>query len=109
MTASTQSSTKVEAAQFLEALLRPATPDSFLERRPMVGGETVGRAWYRVGDLRQHGFETALLLHLDGKANAYYGVCPRIGRGGTAADVSQATAIWFDEIKKPAPDIPPFS
>lgn len=98
-----------EAADFLESLLRPATPDSYLEIRPMQGGDVIGRAWHRVGDLRSNGFETALPLHLDGKASVYYGVCPRVRRGGTGEDVSQAVAVWFDEITRPAPDLPPFS
>jgi hypothetical protein len=75
----------------------------------MFGGEPIDRAWHRVGDLRNRGFENALPLHLDGKVNIYYGICPRIGKGGTAEDVSQATSIWLDEITKPAPDLPPFS
>ena len=94
------------AADFLEALLRPATPDSYLEIRPMRGGEVVERQWHRVGDLRQYGFSRALPVHLDGRANAYYAVCPRVQRGGTGADVSQAVAVWFDEITRPAPDLP---
>jgi hypothetical protein len=97
------------ASDFLEALLKPATPDSYLEIRPLPDGEHQYRAWHRVGDLRQHGFERALPIHLDGKVNIYFGACPRIGKAGKAEDVSQATAVWFDEITKPAPDLPPFS
>lgn len=103
--------TPVEAqgAPFLEALLRPATPDSYLEIRPLPDERNRHRSWHRVRDLRNTGFEAVLPFHLDGKSNIYYGVCPRVRQGGTGADVSQATAIWFDEISRPPPDLPGFS
>jgi hypothetical protein len=98
-----------QAGPFLEALLKPATPDSFLEIRPLPDTKSLNRRWHRVGDLRRDGFDKALPVHLDGQASIYFGICTRIGKGGTASDVSQATAVWFDEITRPAPGIPPFS
>ena len=55
------------------------------------------------------GMVAALPFHLDGKANIYYGICPRVRQQGTADAVGEAVGVWFDEITRPPPDLPRFS
>ena len=99
-----------QAVLFLEALLAQADPRHYLEIRAITPQGKVTQYYHRVGDLFEQSMASALPLHLDGKANIYYGVCPRAREEGTASAVEMATAVWFDEITKvPPPDLPPFS
>jgi hypothetical protein len=89
--------------------LAQANHSHYLEIRAITPQKEITQHYHRVGDLFDKGMATALPLHLDGQANIYYGVCPRTREEGKASAVEIATAIWFDEIRKPAPDLPPFS
>jgi hypothetical protein len=100
---------EVQAVPFLEALLDQASHAHFLEIRAITPLGKVDQHYYQIADLFDRGMAVALPLHLDGKANIYYGVCPRAREEGTANAVETATAVWFDEITRPAPDLPPFS
>lgn len=91
----------VQAVPFLEALLAQANQGHYLEIRAITPQGKVRQYYHRVGDLFDEGMASALPLHLDGKANIYYGVCPRTRKEGTASAVEIATAVWFDEITKP--------
>ena len=99
-----------QAVPFLEALLAQANPSHYLEIRAITPQGKVSQYYHLIRDLFDKGMASALPCHLDGKANIYYGVCPRTRQEGTARAVEIATAAWFDEIKKvPPPDLPPFS
>jgi hypothetical protein len=99
-----------QAVPFLEALLAQANHSHYLEIRAITPQKEITQHYHRVGDLFDKGMVAALPLHLDGQANIYYGVCPRIRKEGTASAVAVATAVWFDEITKvPPPGLPPFS
>ena len=78
--------------------------------------DSVGKKnFFKLSQLRQRGFQTALPGHLDGKENVYYGAAPRFEprQAGSEADrgdaVNLATSLWLDEITLPPPDLPPFS
>ena len=102
-----------EAAEFLEALFHGAPDDHYLELRPITprgaSKKEVSRSYHTIRDLKDGTNILASSIALDGKMNNYYGVAPRKRKGGTADDVGVAGAIWFDEITRPAPDLPPFS
>ena len=98
-----------QAVPFLNALLHQANPSHFLELRTITPEGRVAQYYHLVGHLLDGGMAAALPLRLDGEANIYYGVCPRTRRRGTRDDVESATAVWFDEITRAAPDLPPFS
>lgn len=95
------------AAQVLQALFQEAPHHLYLEVRPISpeGGVVAGTwAFFPLRQLQRYGFDQALPTHLDGKANVYFGVCPRVRQGGTAADVALATCLWVDEVRKPWPE-----
>jgi hypothetical protein len=104
-----------DAVPFLEALLTGVPGNQFLEIRTIAKGGASRKRFHAIDTLREQGIATALPLYLDGKENIYYGVAPRYERREAKTDddrgdaVSLATAVWFDEIKKPPPDLPPFS
>ena len=62
------------------------------------------RLFIPLRQLQRHGFDQALPIHLDGQANIYFGVLPRLCKGGAAADAAIATCLWVDEIRKPWPE-----
>ena len=97
-----------EAVPFLEALLSKANPGYFLEIRAVSRQGRVYQFYHQVRNLMNKGMALALPFRLDGKANIYYGICPRVRRQGTADAVGEAVAVWFDEITRPPPDLPPF-
>ncbi len=99
-----------EGAELLSALFRDAPDDQLLEFQIIAqGGAVLEQQYHQIGELRTNGFDTAIPTNYDGRANVYYGVCPRIRRRGTRDDVELATAVWFDEITRAAPELPPFS
>lgn len=98
-----------QAVPFLRELLSKANPDYFLEIRAIPRQGRPYQYYHQIRDLYARGMVPALPFHLDGEANIYYGVCPRVRRQGTADAVSEAVAVWFDEITLPAQDLPPFS
>jgi hypothetical protein len=104
-----------DAVPFLEALLTGVPGGQFLEIRTIAKGGTSRKEFYSIGDLRQQGIASSLPLYLDGKENVYYGVAPRYEKREAKTDedrgdaVNLATAIWFDEITKAPPALPPFS
>ena len=99
-----------QAVPFLEALLAQADHSHYLEIRAITPQGKITQDYHQIGALFEKGMASALPLHLDGKANIYYGVCPRGRKEGTANAVEIATAVWFDEITRvPPPDLPPFS
>jgi hypothetical protein len=90
----------------LAALFGLAPDDQFLEVRPIPGQQ----AFHRLGDLRHIGFQQALPYHLDGRANVYYGINPRIRHSGTNQDVGLGVAAYVDEITNQYPkELPLFS
>jgi hypothetical protein len=104
-----------DAVPFLEALLTGVPGSQYLEIRIIAKKGASRKRFYLIDSLKTQGIATALPLHLDGKENIYYGVAPRYEKREARSDedrgdaVNQATAVWFDEIRKPAPDLPPFS
>ncbi len=104
-----------DAVPFLEALLTGVPGNQFLELRTIAKGGASRKRFYLIDNLRGQGIASALPLHLDSKENVYYGVAPRYEKleaktGEDRGDaVNLATAIWFDEITKPPPELPPFS
>lgn len=98
-----------QAVPFLMALLSRANPDYYLEIRVIPRQGRPYQYYHLIRNLFLKGMVAALPFHLDGKANIYYGICPRVRRQGTADAVSEAVAVWFDEITRPPPDLPPFS
>ena len=101
------SSSYTQAVNFLGALFRDAPDNQFLEYRIFRKGGAVVQQYHQLGELKKNGFGSTLPLQYDGRANVYYGVCPRLRRRGTRDDVGLATAVWFDEITRAAPDLPP--
>ena len=79
-----------QAVPFLEALLQRANPNYFLEIRtiPRLGRPL--QRYHKIQDLFQTGMALALPVALDGRANVYYGVCPRSKRSGKADAVGEA-------------------
>ena len=99
-----------EGAELLSALFRDAPDDQLLEFQIIAqGGAVLEQQYHQIGELRTNGFDTAIPTNYDGRANVYYGVCPRIRRRGTRDDVELATAVSFEEITRAAPELPPFS
>jgi hypothetical protein len=104
-----------DAVPFLEALLTGVPGNQFLEIRTIAKRGASHKKFYLVDSLRDQGIATALPLCLDGRENIYYGVAPRYEKREAKADddhgdaVNLATAIWFDEITKAPPVLPPFS
>ena len=104
-----------EAVKFLGALLEGIPGSQYLEIRTLKKGGAAKKNFYRLSQLRQRGFETALPGYLDGEQNIYYGVAPRYERreAESVTDhgdaVNLATSLWLDEITLPAQDLPPFS
>ena len=72
------------AIPFLEALLSKANPNHFLEIRAIPRQGRTYQYYHQIRNLSAKGMAQALPFNLDGKANIYYGVCPRVRRGGTA-------------------------
>jgi hypothetical protein len=102
-----------DAVPFLEALLTGVPGNQFLELRTIAKGGASRKRFYLIDSLREQGIASSLPLHLDGKENIYYGVAPRYEKLEAKTDedrgdaVNLATAIWFDEITKAPPDLPP--
>lgn len=94
------------ATQLLEALLHQAPAHLFLEIRPLLPHDGVapkGRRFFRLRQLQRCGFDQAVPIFLDGKANAFFGVLPRSCSSGLAADMALATCLWAD-LDKGLPD-----
>jgi hypothetical protein len=104
-----------DAVPFLEALLTGVPGDQFLEIRTIAKGGTSHKRFHSIDTLRAQGIAPALPLYLDGKENIYYGVAPRYEKREAKTNedrgdaVNLASAVWFDEITKTPPDLPPFS
>ena len=104
-----------EAAKLLTALMEGVLGTQYLEIRTIKKGGGAKKKFHALSQLRKHGFDTALPRGLDGKQNIYYGVAPRYEALKAVLDsdrgdaVDLATSIWFDEITRPAPDLPPLS
>ncbi|MFH1140982.1 MAG: DNA-primase RepB domain-containing protein [Chloroflexota bacterium] len=83
------------AAQLLKALFASALDEDYLEIRPLpIRSDT--RLFIPLQQLHLCGFDGAVPVDLDGKANVFFGVLPRSRQGGTAADVAVATCLWAD-------------
>ena len=108
-------SSYAEATLLLKTLMEGVPDTQFLEIRTIKKGGGATKDFHQLGKLRKQGFETALPVHLDGKENVYYGVCPRYGPRQAKSDadrgdaVDLATCIWLDEITRPPPDLLKFS
>jgi hypothetical protein len=104
-----------QAAPLLEALLTGVPGDQFLEIRTIAKGGASQKNFYPIDSLRKQGIASALPLYLDGRENVYYGVAPRYEKREAKAAhdrgdaVNRAAAVWFDEITKAPPALPPFS
>ena len=66
------------SAEFLKALFEGVPDDQYLEIRTMEKGRGARKKFYKLSRLREQGFEVALPGYLDGKANIYYGVAPKL-------------------------------
>ncbi len=104
-----------EAVKLLTALMEGVPGTQYLEIRTIKKGGGAKKKFHALSQLRKHGFDTALPGGLDGNQNIYYGVAPRYEalEAGSDSDrgdaVDLATSLWFDEITRPAPDLPPLS
>ncbi len=80
------------ASRLLRALFGTAPPELYLEVRPLPTGLISPELRFlRLRQLQRRGFDQALPLRLDGRANVYFGVCPRRELGGKTINVALAT------------------
>jgi hypothetical protein len=94
-----RSSRNHPAEAFLEVLFRGAPHQHYLEIRPLGatrGDSSQGRRFIRIRQLQRRGFDQAVPVSLDGKANVFFGVLPRCRQSGKAVDVEVATCLWAD-------------
>ena len=87
-----------EATLLLQTLFEKSPHDLFLEIRTVPTGLlTRKERFFRLRQLQRTGFDQAIPFHLDGKADIYFSVVPRIEAGhGGDANTDHFDRVWAD-------------
>ena len=96
-------SDRIGAKALLQALYADPPEGSLLEIRAIGGSAGASQAFFSANANGLAG-TVAHAAELDGRANVYYGVCPRGRNEGTAQAITHARALWVDDPEHPLPD-----
>ncbi len=87
-----------DATLYLQTLFERSPHDLFLEIRPVPTGLLKpDERFFRLRQLQRAGFDQAVPVQLDGKADIYFGIVPRIESGhGGDANTNHFDRVWAD-------------
>ena len=86
----------MESSLLVSVLLEDVPGERFLELRLIALDGRVTQLFHNIRALHVNGWVIPGIEQWDGAANVYYGVVPRVRKGGGAADCSSAVAVWAD-------------
>lgn len=86
----------MESSLLVSLLLEDVPGERFLELRLIALDGRVTQLFHNIRALRVNGWVIPGIEQWNGAANVYYGVVPRVRKGGGAADCSSAVAAWAD-------------